>query len=101
MIPQLLFATTPAEIFRKTRRIEIRTSRLVNELFGGRYLSTFKGRGMLFSDVREYIPGDDVRSIHWPITARLGHPYVKRFTEERELTLLIAVDVSGSHAFGT
>ncbi len=93
--------TTPAEIFKKTRRIEIRTSRLVNELFGGRYLSTFKGRGMEFCDIREYIPGDDVRNIHWAVTARLGHPYIKRFTEERELTILIAVDVSASNSFGT
>jgi len=92
---------TPAEIFAKTRRIEIRTSRLVNELFGGRYHSTFKGRGVEFTDVREYVPGDDVRSIHWNITARLGQPYIKRFTEERELTILIAVDVSASSAFGT
>lgn len=92
---------TPAEIFRKTRRIEIRTSRLVNELFGGTYHSTFKGRGMEFVDVREYIAGDDVRSIHWNITARLGQPYVKRFVEERELTIVIAVDVSGSQQFGT
>lgn len=92
---------TPAEIFAKTRRIEIRTSRLVNELFGGRYHSTFKGRGVEFSDVREYVPGDDIRSIHWNITARLGIPYIKRFTEERELTIVIAVDVSGSTGFGT
>jgi uncharacterized protein (DUF58 family) len=92
---------TPAEIFAKTRRIEIRTSRLVNELFGGRYHSTFKGRGMEFSDVREYVPGDDVRAIHWNVTARLGHPYIKRYTEERELTMLIAVDVSRSLPFGT
>jgi uncharacterized protein (DUF58 family) len=73
-----LTRATPAEIFAKTRRIEIRTSRLVNELFGGRYHSTFKGRGMEFSDVREYVPGDDVRAIHWNVTARLGHPYIKR-----------------------
>lgn len=92
---------TPAEIFSKTRRIEIRTSKLVNELFGGRYHSTFKGRGVEFSDVREYIPGDDIRSIHWNITARLGTPYIKRFTEERELTIMIAVDVSASQLFGT
>jgi uncharacterized protein (DUF58 family) len=92
---------TPAEIFAKTRRIEIRTSRLVNELFGGRYHSTFKGRGMEFSDVREYVPGDDIRAIHWNVTARLGHPYIKRYTEERELTMLIAVDVSNSLPFGT
>lgn len=90
-----------AEIFAKTRRIEIRTSRLVNELFGGRYLSTFKGRGIHFVDVREYVAGDDVRNIHWNVTARLNHPYVKRFTEERELTILIAVDVSASNIFGT
>ncbi len=91
----------PADIFKKTRRIEIRTSRLVNELFGGRYHSTFKGRGMEFTDIREYVPGDDIRNIHWNVTARLGHPYIKQFTEERELTILIAVDVSRSHAFGT
>lgn len=91
----------PQEIVRKIRRIEIRTSRLVNELFGGRYHSTFKGRGMEFVDVREYVPGDDIRSIHWNVTARLGLPYIKRFTEERELTILIAVDVSASNAFGT
>jgi uncharacterized protein (DUF58 family) len=96
-----LIRPTPAEIFAKTRRIEIRTSRLVNELFGGRYHSTFKGRGMEFNDVREYLPGDDVRAIHWNVTARLGHPYIKRYTEERELTMLIADDVSRSLPFGT
>lgn len=90
-----------SEILAKTRRIEIRTTRLVTELFGGRYHSTFKGRGVEFADVREYVPGDDVRTIHWNITARLNQPYVKRFTEERELTILIAVDVSASTAFGT
>lgn len=90
-----------AEIFSKTRRIEIRTSRLVNELFAGRYHSTFKGRGMEFVDVREYVPGDDIRTIHWNVTARLGQAYIKRFREERELTILIAVDLSRSHAFGT
>jgi len=96
-----LTGLSPSEIFNKIRRIEIKTSRLVNELFGGRYLSSFKGRGMEFNDIREYIPGDDIRDIHWNVTARLGHPYVKRFTEERELTILLAVDVSRSHAFGT
>lgn len=101
MAEELLVSTSPAEIFAKTRRIEIKTSRLVNELFGGRYLSTFKGRGMEFNDIREYVPGDDTRTIHWNVTARLGHPYVKRFTEERELTIIMAVDVSRSHAFGT
>jgi uncharacterized protein (DUF58 family) len=101
MAPQTPNGKRPAEMFNKIRRIEIRTSRLVNELFGGRYHSSFKGRGMEFSDVREYIPGDDIRSIHWNVTARLGHPYVKRFIEERELTILIAVDVSASNLFGT
>lgn len=101
-MPETSFASqTTSDIFRKTRRIEIRTSRLVNELFGGRYLSTFKGRGMVFSDIREYIPGDDVRTIHWSLTARFGTPYVKRYIEERELTILIAVDVSRSLTFGT
>src|SRR5689334_8039703 len=92
---------TATELFGRIRRIEIRTSRLVNEMFGGRYHSTFKGRGMEFVDTREYVPGDNVRDIHWKVTARLGHPYVKRFTEERELTILMAVDVSRSHLFGT
>lgn len=93
--------TNAAELVRRIRRIEIRSARLVNELFGGRYLSTFKGRGMEFTDVREYLPGDDIRNIHWNVTARMGHPYVKRFTEERELTIMIAVDVSKSNSFGT
>jgi uncharacterized protein (DUF58 family) len=93
--------TSPTEIFKRTRRIEIRTSRLVNELFAGQYHSSFKGRGVEFNDVREYIPGDDVRTIHWNLTAKLGHPFIKRFTEERELTIMIAVDISNSHAFGT
>lgn len=101
MSSRSLNTPSATELFGRIRRIEIRTSRLVNELFGGRYHSTFKGRGMEFVDTREYIPGDDVRNIHWNITARLGHPYVKRFTEERELTILIAVDVSRSHVFGT
>lgn len=91
----------PTDVFRTTRRIEIRTSRLVNELFAGQYHSSFKGRGVEFHDVREYIPGDDVRNIHWSLTAKLGHPFIKRFTEERELTILIAVDISRSHSFGT
>src|SRR3954466_4274027 len=90
-----------AEIFAKTRRIEIRTSRLVNDLFAGRYHSTFKGRGVEFVDVREYVPGDDIRAIHWSVTARLNQPYIKRFREERELTILIAVDLSRSHLFGS
>jgi uncharacterized protein (DUF58 family) len=92
---------SPTDIFKRTRRIEIRTSRLVNELFAGQYHSSFKGRGVEFNDVREYIPGDDVRTIHWSLTAKMGHPYIKRFTEERELTILIVVDISNSHSFGT
>ena len=89
------------ETFRHIRRLEIRTRRLVNELFAGRYLSTFKGRGMTFSDVREYQPGDDIRSIDWNVTARMNAPFVKRYAEERELTILLAVDTSASLRFGT
>ncbi len=93
--------TSPSEILRRTQRIEIRTARLVNELFAGQYHSSFKGRGVEFHDVREYVPGDDVRTIHWALTAKMGQAYIKRFTEERELTIIIAVDISNSHAFGT
>jgi len=89
------------ETFRHIRRLEIRTRRLVNELFAGRYLSTFKGRGMTFNDVREYQPGDDIRSIDWNVTARMNAPFVKRYAEERELTILLAVDTSASLKFGT
>jgi uncharacterized protein (DUF58 family) len=91
----------PREVLRQVRRIEIRTRRLVNDVFSGEYHSVFKGRGMEFAEVREYIPGDDVRTIDWNVTARLGHPYVKQFTEERELTVLLLVDLSGSGDFGT
>lgn len=90
-----------AEILKKVRQIEIRTGRLVSETFAGEYLSTFKGQGIEFSEVREYTPGDDVRSIDWNVTARTGTPYIKQFNEERELTLLIACDVSGSQYFGS
>jgi uncharacterized protein (DUF58 family) len=83
------------------RRLEIRTRRLVNDLFAGRYHSTFKGRGMSFAEVREYQPGDDIRSIDWNVTARMSTPFVKRFTEERELTILLVVDNSASLKFGT
>ncbi len=83
------------------RRIEIRTSRLVSEGMGGEYHSVFKGRGMEFAEVREYVAGDDVRSIDWNVTARAGAPFVKRFVEERELTLMLLVDVSGSGVFGS
>ncbi len=91
----------PREIIRKIRRIEIRTKRLVNDVFSGEYQSAFKGRGMEFSEVREYLPGDDVRSIDWNVTARTGHPFVKKFEEERELTIMFLVDASASGAFGT
>jgi uncharacterized protein (DUF58 family) len=91
----------PKEIIRKVRRIEIRTKKLVNDVFSGEYHSIFKGRGMEFEEVREYQPGDDVRVIDWNVTARYGHPFVKRFKEERELTVMILVDASSSGEFGT
>lgn len=90
-----------AEILRKVRQIEIKTDRLVSETFAGDYLSTFKGQGIEFSEVREYIPGDDVRSIDWNVTARTGTPYIKKFNETRELTVMIACDVSASGQFGS
>lgn len=89
------------EILKKVRQIEIKTGRLVSETFAGQYQSTFKGRGIEFSEVREYVPGDDVRSIDWNVTARANKPFVKQFIEERELTLMILCDVSASHAFGS
>ncbi len=91
----------PSEIFKKVRRLEIRTRGLVNDLFGGEYHSVFKGRGMTFSEVREYQPGDDVRLIDWNVTARSGAPFVKVFEEERELTVFLMIDVSRSGHFGT
>ncbi len=91
----------PREIARKIRRIRIRTNRLVNEGLGGEYHSVFRGRGMEFSEVREYVPGDDVRSIDWNVTARTGVPHVKKFVEERDLTVLLLLDVSSSQAFGS
>ncbi len=91
----------PAEILRKVRRIEIRTNRLVNESLAGEYHSVFKGRGMEFSEVREYQFGDDIRTIDWNVTSRMGHPYVKRFVEERELTVILLVDFSASGEFGS
>lgn len=90
-----------AEILQKVRQIEIQTDRLVSETFAGEYLSTFKGQGIEFAEVREYIPGDDVRSIDWNVTARTGTPYIKKFNETRELTVMIACDVSGSQQFGS
>ena len=89
------------QLLAQVRRIEIRARRLVNEGLAGEYLSVFKGRGMEFHEVREYQPGDDIRSIDWNVTARMGHPFVKRYVEERELTVLFVVDGSGSQFFGT
>ncbi|MEO0073079.1 MAG: DUF58 domain-containing protein [candidate division WOR-3 bacterium] len=87
--------------FSRIREVEIRTKRLVNTLFCGDYKSTFKGRGIEFLETREYMPGDDVRTIDWKVTARLGRPHVKKFAEERELVVLLVVDASGSCRFGT
>jgi len=91
----------PREILKKIRQIELRTNRLVNETLGGQYHSVFKGQGMNFEEVREYQPGDEVRSIDWYVTARMNHPFVKKFVEERELTLMLVVDLSGSGLFGS
>ena len=88
-------------VLRRVRRIEIVTRRLVNDLFSGEYHSVFKGRGIEFDEVREYQPGDDIRSIDWNVTARMGRPYVKRFMEERELIVVLLVDVSASGLFGS
>lgn len=95
---------TPAqtrEIFEKVRQIEIRTNRLARDTFAGQYHSVFKGRGMDFDEVREYVPGDEIRSIDWNVTARTGRPFIKKYTEERELTLLLLVDLSASGHFGS
>jgi len=89
------------EILKKVRQIEIRTKNVVNDFFGGDYHSNFKGKGMTFSEVREYVPGDDVRSIDWNVTARTGKPHIKIFEEERELSVLILIDVSSSGVFGS
>ncbi|MFH1723521.1 MAG: DUF58 domain-containing protein [Elusimicrobiota bacterium] len=91
----------PREILAQVRRIEIKTGRLVNETFAGKYLSAFKGRGMEFAQVREYVPGDDIRTIDWNVTARIGRPFVREYQEERELTLIVACDLSGSQFFGS
>jgi len=91
----------PREILKKIRQIEIRTRRLVSETLAGQYHSVFKGQGMNFDEVREYQPGDEVRSIDWNVTARMNHPFIKKFVEERELTLMLLVDVSGSGLFGS
>lgn len=89
------------ELLKKVRRLEIVSNRFANDLFAGQYKSVFRGRGMEFNEVREYQPGDDIRSIDWNVTARAGRPYVKRFVEERELTVLFMVDISASGIFGT
>ncbi|MGH8015694.1 MAG: DUF58 domain-containing protein, partial [Candidatus Zixiibacteriota bacterium] len=91
----------PKEILSKIRRIEIRTKKLVNELFSGEYHSTFKGQGMEFEEVRQYEPGDDVRLIDWNVTARMGYPFIKKFREERELSVVLLIDASSSGRFGT
>src|ERR1700681_4596390 len=90
-----------AEILKKIRTLEIKTRGLVETAFAGDYHSVFKGRGMNFEDVREYQPGDEIRAIDWNVTARLGTAYVKKFTEERELTVILVVDVSASGDFGS
>ncbi len=92
---------TSEELLQKVRKIEIKTRGLSKNIFAGEYHSQFKGRGMTFSEVREYQPGDDVRSIDWNVTARLNKPYIKVFEEEREMTVMLLVDVSGSRNFGT
>mgnify|MGYP003289294096 FL=1 len=92
---------TSEELLKRVRKIEIKTRKLSRNIFAGEYHSQFKGRGMAFSEVREYQPGDDVRSIDWNVTARLNKPFVKVFEEERELTVMLLVDVSGSRNFGT
>jgi uncharacterized protein (DUF58 family) len=91
----------PKELAKKIRYIEIYTSRAVNDTLAGEYESVFKGRGMEFEEVREYSPGDEIRTIDWNVTARMGHPYVKRFVEERELTIFFLVDLSASGTFGS
>ena len=91
----------PKEVLKNIRRIQITTSRMVNDVFAGQYQSVFKGRGMEFEEVREYQPGDEIRSIDWNVTARTGHPYIKKFVEERELTVMLVLDMSASCFFGT
>src|ERR1044072_1254885 len=94
-------SAVPPEVLRQVKLIELKTRGLVNTLFTGEYRSVFKGQGMEFSEVREYQPGDEVRSIDWNVTARMRRPFVKRYIEERELTVMLVVDVSGSERFGT
>ena len=91
----------PVEVLKKVKLIELSTRKLVNNIFAGEYHTMFKGQGMTFADFREYVPGDDIRAISWPLTAKAGKPYIKKFEEEREMTLILAVDISGSSDFGT
>ncbi len=91
----------PKEVLQQIRRIQITTSRMVTDVFSGQYQSVFKGRGMEFDEVREYQVGDEIRSIDWNVTARMGHPYIKKFMEERELTVMLLLDLSASSYFGT
>lgn len=91
----------PPEILKKVKLLEINTRKLVNSLFAGQYHSAFKGQGMTFAEFREYVAGDDVRTISWPVTARTGKTFIKKFDEERELTLMLVVDISGSLSFGS
>jgi uncharacterized protein (DUF58 family) len=91
----------PKDILKKIRQIELRTLRLVNETMAGQYHSVFKGQGMNFEEVREYQPGDEVRTIDWNVTARMSHPFIKKFVEERELTVMLVIDLSGSGLFGS
>lgn len=95
------FSMETTELLKKVRKIEIKTRGISNQIFSGEYHSAFKGRGMAFSEVREYQPGDDIRAIDWNVTARFNHPFIKVFEEERELTVMLLVDVSGSENFGT
>src|ERR1700732_36463 len=91
----------PLEVLRQIRRLQLKARRAVEDLLGGEYHSVFKGTGIAFEEVREYQPGDDIRAIDWNVTARIGHPFIKRFIEERELTVMLVVDCSGSNQFGT
>src|SRR5262249_43303580 len=91
----------PAEIIRQIRRLQLRARRAVQDLLGGEYHSVFKGTGLSFEEVREYQPGDAGRSLDWNVTARMGQPFIKRYVEERERTLILLIDVSGSQGFGT
>lgn len=91
----------PREVIQNIRRIQITTSRIVTDVFSGQYHSVFKGKGMEFDEVREYQPGDEIRSIDWNVTARMGHPFIKKFVEERELTVMLLLDKSASCSFGT